>query len=446
MAGNLSTELLNEILSYALKSDLKSVRLASKTFRAISSAFLFARVYASVHLKDLEVLSAISQHPDLRLLVREVVYAGVFFNLSGFSSQGGIVTRASRPRRPENPSRGLQFYFDRLKEQERTIHTAEDLAIICAALAKMPNIRKLTLTNHWDLPCDFKRPKVSPLHDDPLEDQRDGGPLSWTYPEFAGKPSQRPRTVLYDLYNGDQSYYIDHGFELMCRAFSINNIKVQELSIDYMPTGSGKPANGISVGSFYVHKRDLVHFCNTFRSLRRIRFSLSMRAIHREREMLQSGNLPRVLAAAHLLEDLSFDFAPLEQHALPFDEILGEQKWHHLRSISLSSIHMHGTDLTGFFERQHDTLRIVRLDNIRLKTGSWRDMIEWMRSFMVLEKASLQDLSEVINPGNLVNVISADVERYLLHGGGCEFYGEKKSCQESREPCYRSSTPINGKP
>src|SRR6267378_6651329 len=81
MANKLSTELLLEIFRHAEKSDLKlSIRLFSKAFDAISSRFLFDRVYISIHLKDLEILSDISRHPVLRLLVREAIYSGIFFH------------------------------------------------------------------------------------------------------------------------------------------------------------------------------------------------------------------------------------------------------------------------------------------------------------------------------------------------------------------------------
>src|SRR5882762_11146992 len=103
MANKLSTELLMEIFRHAEKSDLKSIRLFSKAFDAISSRFLFDRVYISIHLKDLEILSDISRHPVLRLLVREAIYSGIFFHTA--STIGSSIEAMDL------------YYHDRLHEQ-----------------------------------------------------------------------------------------------------------------------------------------------------------------------------------------------------------------------------------------------------------------------------------------------------------------------------------------
>lgn len=61
------SELCIEIFRGVSKSDLKSIRLVLKKLNTLSSPLLFTRVYTSLHLKDLEVLSAISRHPILSL-------------------------------------------------------------------------------------------------------------------------------------------------------------------------------------------------------------------------------------------------------------------------------------------------------------------------------------------------------------------------------------------
>jgi len=60
-------ELYIEIFGGVFKSDLKSIWLVLKKLNILSSPLLFTRVYASLHLKDLEVLSAISRHLILSL-------------------------------------------------------------------------------------------------------------------------------------------------------------------------------------------------------------------------------------------------------------------------------------------------------------------------------------------------------------------------------------------
>lgn len=441
MAGNLSIELLFEILGYVSKGDLKSIRLASKSFYMASSQLLFARVHVSVHLKDLEILSEISQHLQLRLLVREIVYAGMYFSETAFKIQGGIRDSDYDLCLPKNPSRGLQYYFDRLEEQSDTMNLEEDVAIICAALARMPNLQKVTFTNHWEVPSDFTRARPSPTRDCLTADQRHGGPFSRTYPDYAEKPTGLPITFSPDdSYGG--SYDIDHGFRVMCRALSIANTRLNALSIDYMPNDRNSLTTGIAVGSFDVVDRCLDHFCNAFRSLRKIKFSLSMVANARERDLIRSGNIPQVLAAAQGLEDLSVAFPGMRRNAIPLDEILGTQIWPLLHSISFVSHNMHEAELRAFVERHLDTLRNIRLDDILLKTGSWQDLAVWIRTYLPLERVSLHDLRERKGPGIAKEVITSNLETFLLRGETAELYGQELSYIESLDPDYTPQTPI----
>jgi hypothetical protein len=400
MANKLSTELLMEIFRHAEKGDLKSIRLASKAFSAISSRFLFDRVYISIHLKDLEILSDISRHPVLRLLVREAIYSGIFFNTFASSIMDS-------------------YYQDRLHEQNYTSRTGEDLAIICAALARMPNIKHVILTDHWYRPRDFfSLRSISFLFSKP----QGGSPLSRIYPEDAKRPGGRPLSV--ENYSGD-CFYKDHGFTVMSRALSITNTKISALSIDYI----GDSTEGLTIASFHMAPRDLVHSCNAFRSLREIKFSLSINKgtgevwnTREEALMMGLGNIPLVLAAAQDLEDLSFDFRGLYSRAIPLEAILGTQKWHRLRSISFFSHILHETDLRTIFERHLDTLRSIRLVRIQLKTGGWRDIAEWMRSYMKLERVSLHHLDERVDSSHLRTIVTTNLEKYVLHGELGELY------------------------
>ena len=101
-------ELCIEIFGGILKSDLKSIRLVSKKLNALASPLLFTRVYASLHLKDLEVLSAISRHLILSLFVLEIVYSGVFFYLSEIRASRNV--SEEEPLSQYNLERGREYY------------------------------------------------------------------------------------------------------------------------------------------------------------------------------------------------------------------------------------------------------------------------------------------------------------------------------------------------
>jgi hypothetical protein len=133
-------------------------------------------------------------------------------------------------------------------------------------------------------------------------------------------------------------------------------------------------------------------------------------------------NIPLVLAAAQDLEDLSFDFRGLCFREIPLEAILGTQKWHRLRSISFFSHTLHETDLRTIFERHLDTLRSIWLDCISLKTGGWRDIAEWMRSYMKLERVSLHNLDERVDSSGVRKIVTTNLEKYVLHGELGELY------------------------
>jgi hypothetical protein len=133
----LPSELYMGIFQFVPKSDLKSIRLVSKRLHTISSPFLINKVYASFHFQDLKVLEAISNHPTLRLLVKEVVYLAVYFYLSEIRNhERGKFSKSDF-------LLGRRYYLDCLVKSDKMWHERDDLNIIFAAIARMPNINCL---------------------------------------------------------------------------------------------------------------------------------------------------------------------------------------------------------------------------------------------------------------------------------------------------------------
>ena len=145
------------------------------------------------------------------------------------------------------------------------------MAIIYAVLARIPNLQKMAFTNHWEVLSDPIRVRPSPTKDYPIED-RYGGPFSRTYPDYAEKPIGRPITNCPN--NSYYDFYIDYGFQVICRVLSITNTRLPALSIDYLPNNRNCLIIGIAVGSFNIGDRDLTYYYNAFRGLRKIEFSL----------------------------------------------------------------------------------------------------------------------------------------------------------------------------
>lgn len=427
------SELCIEIFGGISRSDLKSIRLVSKKLNALSSPLLFTRVYASLHLKDLEVLSAISRHPILSLFVKEIVYSGVFFHLSKIKASRNV--SEEEPLSQYNLERGREYYRQRVEESEMILRDREDVAIISTALSRMPNIRMVTLTNHWrptrDLlgKCSWSE-RFLGLVDLP-EGARFGGPLSRVYPSYAKVPCGLPLRIG-DPKTGGMS--IDHGFRVMSRALSIANARVRMLSIDYFNDSSrslrSRLTSGISPGSFHMSPRDFVHSCNAFRYLHKVAFSLWMENTDNEWDILMQGNIAKLLAAAEELEALTFDFNHTVDN-IPLEKFLGSLTWPRLRSIRLFRKEMHQEELAGLLERHCKTLKVLCLDSVNLKSGTWLDTAEEIRGCLSLGFISLCELGERVDPWNVKTAITEHLEDYIIHGVSGAIY----------RPNYRPGTP-----
>ncbi|KAH8744256.1 hypothetical protein F5883DRAFT_590406 [Diaporthe sp. PMI_573] len=416
-------EIILEILRNVSKRDVKSTRLVWGKVNPIASPILFTRVYASLHLKDLEVLSAISEHPTLKDLVQEVVYSGVFFHKSEI--------RDERWSLQPDFERGRQYYLARVEEEEMTLQDRRDEAVISAALARMPNIRSVIFTNHWrparGLVGDFHAQFSSSVH--PPEGARFGGPLSRAYPLFAKQPCGLPLRIG-DCKSGGIS--IDHGFKVMCRALSIANLTAQALSVDYCNdfAGSRGITSGISAGSLLFTPRDWEHSCNAFRQLRKVAFGLCMGNTDDEWDIVMQGNLAKLLAEAKELEELTFDFTR-SAHSVPLAKCLGTHSWPCLRTIRLFRKEMDQAELVALVQRHGKTLKVLHLEEINLTSGTWLDAAEEMRRWLALESVSFSWLGERIDEWNVKKAITDELENYMLHGTSDPIY----------EPNYYPGTP-----
>ena len=62
------------ILSHLQKRDLKRVRLTCKRLAALGGQMLVGNLYLSPREKDMEIFDAVTQHPDLKISVKNIIY------------------------------------------------------------------------------------------------------------------------------------------------------------------------------------------------------------------------------------------------------------------------------------------------------------------------------------------------------------------------------------
>ncbi|OAA34217.1 F-box domain, Skp2-like protein [Metarhizium rileyi] len=405
------------------KSDLKSLRLVSKKINMLATKFLFTRVYASLHHEDLDVLHAIARHPTLSTLVKEIVYSGVYFHMYEIGPEDEFLQHKDDP--------GRQYYLAHVEQQEEMLKQRHhDEVIIFIALSLMPNIRRVTLTNHWCPTRDLLGTGYSiPGYAKPPRDVKVGGPLSRAYPPSAKEPSGLP------LQRGLRKHCrmnIDYGFRVMYRAMNLARPSIQELSVDYYddPCRSDRLlTRGISPRSLLFSPLDLKNCCTAFSQLRKIAFSLCPASTDDEWDILMEGNLAAVLAAATELEELTFDFT-CSSNDVPLEKCLGTHVWPQLRSIRLLHKEMSSDELVALLKRHCKTLKVLCLDSCHLYDGTWASAAEEMCQWLALESATFHYLIE--RDGLYRQMILCDqLEKYVLSREWHSIYDEN----------YRPQTP-----
>ncbi|KAI1405358.1 hypothetical protein F4819DRAFT_482611 [Hypoxylon fuscum] len=371
------------IIDNVSKRDLKSLRFLSKYFNTMVSLSLFKQVFVSVHLMDLDVLVAIAKHPSLRFVVHEFIYSGVYFRKCLVTEHAGSFTFANR------------YYHTRWTEQEETRRSGEDLAIISSALTAMPNVRKITFTNHWLPVHESDRngyEKAFGAIDKEITYTKSGGPLGRAYPPFVKKP----KGFLLRVYDaGNHPIWIDHGFQVMCRALSISGRKIEDISMNYYTgyIGGPNPNTGFAAASFLSSPRAFQHAFATFKNLRKLSFCYQPAL--GDLNILQNGCIAKVLAAAINLEELNIDFNYCYPGAR-LSHFIGTSTWPCLHTLRLFQQDIQAAELVGRLSRHCNTLKALELSCIQLAGGTWLEVGLQLRNmgWRCLKSVTCEDVVE----------------------------------------------------
>ncbi|KAI1455806.1 hypothetical protein F4805DRAFT_434939 [Annulohypoxylon moriforme] len=413
-------EVLRMILNRVSKRDLQTLRLVSPLLNHEASTILFRRVFASAHEKDLDVLSAIANHPTLCRHPREIVYAGVFFSKE----------------HPDEKDLKDPQYQNGLKKQNRMIESGLDVDIITSALVKLPSIRKVTFTNHW---CrKFSNP-----------------PLTKDYPTCHMRPAG-------NLASADKSEILfDHGFKVMCRALSISGHKVEELLVHYF---SGKddgqhdytePWNsGLYFRSLPHGDGEIERACNVFRNMKKIELSLTYTDDSHLDEFWEDrcAGLAKALGAATELRELTLNFnhESLEDiwpnftdNKLPLTAAITAHPLPRLHTLRIRRKYMQQEELIALLKPLCGTLQTLELTSIYLINGSWRETamelhkLEWRG----LERTEFYNLRE--GYGDNSPEKGEDYEDGYVGWDGPHDYDSRKDCVNCLgvEDCMRDGDP-----
>ncbi len=129
------------------RSEIQSFRLVCKAFAAAGLPFLTSTAYLSSYRYNLEVLTDISQHPCVSKYIRKMICDDSRVTMNAITKTLDI---------------NSQEYCQKMcAEQSDIRRQGEDLAVLCAALAKLPNLRRILLTDNCNCQDGYDSTPVS---------------------------------------------------------------------------------------------------------------------------------------------------------------------------------------------------------------------------------------------------------------------------------------------
>ena len=145
-------ELLDDIVSTLPRQDLLRVRLVSKTFATAAASSLFQTVPVWLGLKSLERFKAVSEHPQLSLYVKEIVFSPLRFidygSVEQYLDQARDLAnhRSSCEDSQILTSAGHIAAYERyIKEQRRLSSQGTDSKILINGMRRLPQLSSITV-------------------------------------------------------------------------------------------------------------------------------------------------------------------------------------------------------------------------------------------------------------------------------------------------------------
>ena len=363
------------------EDNIKNVRLTCKIFEKLATPLLLRRVVCGPFLSSLAALTALSRHPVLSRSVVEVVYVcdryRFFQTLREYKE---ALRRASLCGKFEEPKsekenfdlkRAFSQYSQAYNDQTTMEESGEVLAGLCGALIRMPNVETIT---------------ISPNFDCYLE--------SYHYSIYSLKP--------------DPGY--SEAFLLMARAVSLSGTKIRDLEIERDDDLSRDPEGIIGAVFQEMSDTNLSHCCNTFRGLRNVTITTNGEHV----DGWTTGNLAKILSSATKLESLCLHCCDGFFH-IPTKHVLGTTTWSRLASLDFAYTNLDQGEFLHLLKRHSHTLTNLNLFCVCLRNGSWKPLLEEVKSSLSLRHFSINHLAE--DDWEEIYLDQGALDNYLFENG-----------------------------
>ncbi|KAH6704197.1 hypothetical protein BKA61DRAFT_183968 [Leptodontidium sp. MPI-SDFR-AT-0119] len=385
-----------QMISKDYHYDIMDVRLTCKTFEKLATPFLLPRMICGPWSSSLTTLTAVSRHPVLSRSVREVVYTCTRFQSIKTLPEYKEALHKAYPfgrfdePRTEEEDLGLNTAFSDYSQyynnQAAMESSGEVIACLCSALMRMPNIERITISPNFEYELDDEL-------DEELDDERNNELDSYHYRKWFLDPNP--------AYN--------EAFLLKARVLSLTGANIRELEIESDDADRGHGVDGALFRG--MSQLSLSHCCDAFRGLRNITVTANETDINGWR----TGNLAKILSGATDLEKLYIHCSNGMFH-ISTRYILGTTVWSRLTSLDFYSTTFDQGDFLDVPRRHSGTLKDIDLFCVHLTNGSWKVLLEGMKSFLSLQHVSIEDPFE--EDGHEAIYLNDDaLTKYLLGDG-----------------------------
>jgi hypothetical protein len=368
------------------RNDIENVRLTCRLFKELATPFLLSCIYCAPLSSQLTTLTAVSLHPVISRSVKEVVcicnqYQLIKTLLEYKEALRRAELRAFRKfEEPKSEEENLDLktafsqYGQHYNDQTAMKSSGEVTARLCSALMRMPNIKKITISPNFYCFLD-----------------------SYRYSGYFLEPEP--------AYN--------EAFLLMARVLSLTGAKIRELNIESDDHIDGEP-RGVDGAVFReMSHMNLSHCCDAFRGFR----DITITAHEYDVDGWMTGNLATILSGATDLESLWFDGSRTFHISSKY--IFSTTTWIRLTSLNFSQITFDQEELLDLLKRHSGTLKDLWLLYVWLTNGSWKILLEGMKSSLSLQTISIDDPAEEDDEGDAIHIYMkrAALKDYLLGDG-----------------------------
>ncbi|KAM7215735.1 hypothetical protein V8F06_008845 [Rhypophila decipiens] len=387
----LPVEMIHEVCGHLEFQDQRTLRRVNRYFCAIASSHALKRIKFCMCKRDLDMLRQITNNPLYASYVQGLVYVVETLSLERqtFEMYARAIERdemikrstpgynllhheASPPRTylPSEIREQHRRYTQFFEQQHDILHHRRDFEVIKEVIAKLPNLKEITVSSDGGIAKVIKSPFVDCKK--VCDGRFVGGRMSTRHLEVmlkainaAGTQLQTMRvSSVYHTFLDPTTFGL-HSIADLLGNMTHFDLAIQAVEESHMPMPIG------AIGTedpFDI--RNQVNECN---------------------KTMNAGGLRRVLESMpnlmflkltffefHSAPPGTFDAPAILRHLMPHDA-----HWPKLKCLSLSNLMTERQYIVKLLARHKDTLQFFRLDQMRLWSTSWMVTLPMLRKLFV---------------------------------------------------------------